>query len=653
MYRARGGDRGRGRGGRSGGGGGRGRGGRTASGGRGRAGGGGAGRKRARNELIDDGEREESFFARAEEAAEDDAELGSEGEGEDARVVESAEAKRLRIARSYLSEVKRAAALAAREKAEEEAEEAEDRDGEGGIDGEGESEEEEDEGEEGDEDDGGEGDEGDEGLREEQDALIAARLKQDALEESGRVIRRIATRYIPSTSATPGQSVGRRHRQSVTGVALSLDDRTGFAVSKDGLIIGWDVESGTSFKFPWPENLNPKSRSDGGGAGGVVGGGGGGGGGAKGKGGKSSRHLLSVSVSDDGRYLAAGGHDRMVHLWDARTRAHVKSFSGHRGAVLSLSFRPGSLDLFSASADRSIKLWSCADVAYMDSLFGHQAEIVALHALRQPQRVVSVARDRTCRLWKVPEETQLVFRAPATSCLDSCAFLSPSAFITGGDDGSLSLWSALKKKPVHVVRAAHGIMPPAAAAGVVGTPGATAATTAAATTAGATTAGATTAGATTVGATTAAATASAAPADAAHGGLPNGISSQEPADAAAAPAAVPFGAAESAPAVSPPAVPGSAVQSWVGAVAVAPGADLAASGAGDGALRLWHCDSSANRLRPVGSLPTVGFINAIAFAHRSDFVIAGIGQEPRLGRWGRNAAARNGVVLHRLQYESE
>jgi hypothetical protein len=31
-------------------------------------------------------------------------------------------------------------------------------------------------------------------------------------------------------------------------------------------------------------------------------------------------------------------------------------------------------------------------------------------------------------------------------------------------------------------------------------------------------------------------------------------------------------------------------------------------------------------------------------------LLAGVGQEPRLGRWGRDAGAKNGVVMHRLDH---
>jgi hypothetical protein len=43
-------------------------------------------------------------------------------------------------------------------------------------------------------------------------------------------------------------------------------------------------------------------------------------------------------------------------------------------------------------------------------------------------------------------------------------------------------------------------------------------------------------------------------------------------------------------------------------------------------------------------------VNGLAIASSGKFLLAGVGQEPRLGRWGRDASAKNGVVMHRLDH---
>ena len=82
-----------------------------------------------------------------------------------------------------------------------------------------------------------------------------------------------------------------------------------------------------------------------------------------------------------------------------------------------------------------------------------------------------------------------------------------------------------------------------------------------------------------------------------------------------------------------------------------------ASGAGDGLIRLWGVvDAKGGKSRALsllGGLPARGFANALAIAHSGRFVVAGMGQEPRLGRWLRDPVARNGVLLLPLELAPE
>lgn len=100
-----------------------------------------------------------------------------------------------------------------------------------------------------------------------------------------------------------------KHRQSVTAVTLSYDDLKGFSASKDGTIVHWDVDSGKGENYTWPseEILRSHGAKD-----------------PQGRGTKHSKHVLTLAISSDGRYLASGGLDRHVHLWDTRTREHIQ-----------------------------------------------------------------------------------------------------------------------------------------------------------------------------------------------------------------------------------------------------------------------------------------------------------------------------------------
>ncbi|KAJ6832095.1 U3 snoRNP-associated protein-like YAOH [Iris pallida] len=391
------------------------------------------------------------------------------------------------------------------------------------------------------------------------DSLVAEFLKKSQLEESGRVPKIFASRILNPEPLDEFRPLV-KHRQSVTSVTLSEDDTRGFSASKDGYIVHWDVESGKSEKYLWPSEdilishhaKAPQNPSA-----------------------KRSKHVLALAISPDGRYLATGGLDRHVHLWDTRTREHIQAFHGHRGPVSCLTFRQGTPQLFSGSFDRQIKLWNVEDRTHMDTLHGHQSEILTIDCLRKEQ-ILTAGRDRTVQLYKVADGKRLLFRAPSSS--ECCCFINDSEFLSGSDDGSIEHWSVLRKKPTHITKNAHSLL----------------------------------------------LNDDQSPKENKEE-VPNGYKKENG-----------FGKV----------VGCSSAQSWVSSVAVCRGSDLAASGAGNGVVRLWAIRSDDRRIQPLFNYPVVGFVNSLTFAKSGRFLLAGVGQEPRLGRWGRISNARNGVAIH-------
>ncbi|KAL8773113.1 MAG: hypothetical protein Q9209_001789 [Squamulea sp. 1 TL-2023] len=312
--------------------------------------------------------------------------------------------------------------------------------------------------------------------------LIAERLKEDAAVTKGRLYRHITSGLDFSTTT---KTLFRADTQITTSVAVCHPYV--YTVSKDITLIKWELPSPPKPPLPKKKNKpttkpppplrrrpikllytrgnthetrNPNYQHH-------------------------TAPILTVAASPDGKYVATGGADKRLIIWSAADLKPLRIFTQHRDAVTSLAFRRGTNQLYSSSKDRTIKTWSLDELGYMETLFGHQDEVVDIAALSL-ERCVSVgARDRTARLWKVAEESQLVFRGggtgekwkstmrengmngnttiPRTSyaegSIDRVAMIDEETFVTGSDNGSISLWSLHKKKPVFTLPVAHGLDP--------------------------------------------------------------------------------------------------------------------------------------------------------------------------------------------------
>ncbi|KAF7592887.1 pre-rRNA processing protein [Aspergillus hancockii] len=303
--------------------------------------------------------------------------------------------------------------------------------------------------------------------------LIAERLKEDVDEFKGRVYRQIASDLSFSAAS---HSFFRADTQSTTSIAVHPPYV--YTVSKDKTLIKWELatpshastasttneQNGSSKRPPRPQRKKPKqvrfvrglqkiAESD------------------EEQG--HTKNILSVAVSPSGKFVATGGEDRKLIIWDAATLTPMQTFAQHRDSVSGLAFaRHISImnsgeQLFSGSFDRTIKTWSLSSSghAYVETLFGHQDSISSLGAMAIDQCISVGARDRTARLWKVLDESQMIFRGGSSknsyqeNNMDCVAPLPPDHFVTGSDSGAISLWSVHKKKPLFTIPLAHGLDP--------------------------------------------------------------------------------------------------------------------------------------------------------------------------------------------------
>ncbi|TKY89719.1 hypothetical protein EX895_001504 [Sporisorium graminicola] len=113
-------------------------------------------------------------------------------------------------------------------------------------------------------------------------------------------------------------------------------------------------------------------------------------------------HISSIrtvaTAGADSKWLATGGTDEIVKVWDLRKRREVGQLTGHEGTITSLVFASRTY-LLTTSADSHINLYRTRDWALLRTLKGHIGRINSAAPHPTGRLALSVGSDRTIRMW--------------------------------------------------------------------------------------------------------------------------------------------------------------------------------------------------------------------------------------------------------------
>jgi len=165
--------------------------------------------------------------------------------------------------------------------------------------------------------------------------------------------------------------------------------------------------------------------------------------------------VRGVGFSPNGQFLASGGQDGTVRIWNLETKAELHELTGDWGEVRAVVFGPAEELLASASDDDTIRIWNWSEGNHIRSLEGHEGRVNSV-AFGPDGVVASGSSDRTVRVWKPKTNWQSTI-LKGYGEVHSVAFNRDGLLASGGSDQIVRVRDKTRLRPVrHICRGHSG-----------------------------------------------------------------------------------------------------------------------------------------------------------------------------------------------------
>jgi hypothetical protein len=118
--------------------------------------------------------------------------------------------------------------------------------------------------------------------------------------------------------------------------------------------------------------------------------------------------ILAMTLSKDGKKLAAAGCDRLVRIWDltpGATKAKLEqTIENHADWVFGLSFSPDAKLLLTASRDKTAKIWDITAKESLVTFPDHQLPVYGVALSADGKSGISVGEDNNLRFWQATDQ---------------------------------------------------------------------------------------------------------------------------------------------------------------------------------------------------------------------------------------------------------
>lgn len=214
------------------------------------------------------------------------------------------------------------------------------------------------------------------------------------------------------------------HKNAITSIDIASDNSFAITTSKDTRLIKWDLNTDKKYLMP------------------IF----------------SKRPLLTGVITADDKYAFVGGADKYIYQVDLHNEKVVQSLRAHNDSVTGIIFDKTKDQFYSCSKDNTLKVWAMGTnykSIMTETFYGHTDKILDIDRL-SGNRLITSGFDKQINIWKIDAQSFLQFKVNELYSVDTVRGLNNSCFLSGSEDGGISLWRTNKKKPIFTLPNCHG-----------------------------------------------------------------------------------------------------------------------------------------------------------------------------------------------------
>ena len=172
----------------------------------------------------------------------------------------------------------------------------------------------------------------------------------------------------------------------------------------------------------------------------------------------SDDEVLCLALSADGKKLASGGCDRLVHVWDisagvaAAKLLDDKPIENHADWVFGVAFSPDGKHLFTCSRDKTAKVWDLATKESVLTFPDHQNGVYGVVVKADGKVGYSVGEDNLLRSWNAQAGKQMrATGGHGKPVLKLVTVPKKPLLVTCSADTTVRIWNADSLAPLRVL----------------------------------------------------------------------------------------------------------------------------------------------------------------------------------------------------------